>query len=124
MHEFFDFLGTPTGSRVLSIVGNLTTIVAAVISGKALQNTVQIKNVIGGVVRRPFRHVVRDLVSRKSGVKPRPSATLEEPVTLTERIDGLKTTYERNWVQTGIRLSRVEKRLDRVDPRRKALNDD
>lgn len=126
MQPVFDFLGSAAGVEILRIIDSIGTIVAAILSGAALKNASQVKRALGGVVERTAAEWVRDLFRRKSGPKARASATLEEqPVTLTERIEGLKTTYERNWVMQGILNQEVRKRLDRVDPpRRKATPTD
>jgi hypothetical protein len=118
-----DFFGSAAGVEILRIIDSVGTIIAAILSGAALNNAIKVKKAIGGTIEQGLKDAIKGWFAAllpKRRRRASMSATLEQPppMTIDQKIEGLKETYEKNWTGTGMRLTDLERRMDRIAPRR------
>jgi hypothetical protein len=118
VNSIVDFFGSAAGVEILRIIDSVGTIVAAILSGAALNNAIKVKKAIGGTIEQGIKDSINGWLRKVFRRRRRASATLVQPppMTVVDQIEGLKNTYERNWVAQGIKNSEVDRRLDRIDP--------
>jgi hypothetical protein len=100
--NLFDFLATQSGSELLRIIGNVVSIVGAVLTGAALRNISQLKKMIGGVVKPTVLSRIFRRARHGSDAVADAQPDAFQSMTLAQKVDNLKDNQELLWLRSQV----------------------